>query len=184
MKLDLILIGCLNGERFFPKVIGSLCAISGVLMIALPVPVIVNNFNLYYSHAQARLKLPKKKRKVLVNAANALKDSVDLELQQTQITDDMEASDDETSKDNHQCTVMITGEGNEENIPMDEMDSTRLRMQKFGRRDSKLFGGQSAKPNNNEASRLAINNGAPPSYALQKRRSLLPSGMSALPEIE
>ncbi len=54
-------------------------------MIALPVPVIVNNFNLYYLHAQARLKLPKKKRKVLVNAANALKDSVDLELQQTQV---------------------------------------------------------------------------------------------------
>ena len=42
-------------------------------MIALPVPVIVNNFNLYYSHAQARLKLPKKKRRMLCGAANALK---------------------------------------------------------------------------------------------------------------
>ena len=42
-------------------------------MIALPVPVIVNNFNIYYSHAQARLKLPKKKRNMLCGAANVLK---------------------------------------------------------------------------------------------------------------
>lgn len=149
-------------------------------MIALPVPVIVNNFNLYYSHAQARLKLPKKKRKVLVNAANALKDSVDLELQQTQLTDDVEASDDETSRDNsQQCAVMITGD--QEN---DEMDSTRLRMQKFGRRDSKLFGGQCAMGNNNDGAKLnTANGGAPQNYALQKRRSLMP-GMSALPEID
>ena len=41
------------------KFIGSICAVCGVLTIALPVPVIVNNFSLYYSHAQARLKLPK-----------------------------------------------------------------------------------------------------------------------------
>ena len=160
-----------------------MCAVSGVLVIALPVPVIVNNFNLYYSHAQARLKLPKKKRKVLVNAANALKDSLDLELQQTQITDDMEASDDETSKENSQhCTVTITEDGNHESIPMDEMDSTKLRMQKFSRRDSRLFGGQGAKANNNDAARLSTGNGVP-TYALQKRRSLLPN-MSALPEID
>ncbi|XP_075926356.1 potassium voltage-gated channel subfamily A member 7-like [Petromyzon marinus] len=30
------------------KVVGSLCAVSGVLMMALPVPVIVNKFTLYY----------------------------------------------------------------------------------------------------------------------------------------
>ena len=53
--------------------IGGLCAVTGVLVLALPVPVIVNNFALYYSHAQARSKLPKKKKKVLVNAPDALK---------------------------------------------------------------------------------------------------------------
>ena len=46
---------------------------AGVLVLALPVPVIVNNFALYYSHAQAKLKLPKKSRKVLVGAPDTLK---------------------------------------------------------------------------------------------------------------
>ena len=53
--------------------VGGLCAVTGVLVLALPVPVIVNNFALYYSHAQARSKLPKKQKKVLVNAPDALK---------------------------------------------------------------------------------------------------------------
>ncbi len=45
--------------------VGGLCALTGVLTIALPVPVIVSNFAMYYSHTQARSKLPKKRRKVL-----------------------------------------------------------------------------------------------------------------------
>ncbi|XP_060076291.1 potassium voltage-gated channel protein Shaw-like [Ylistrum balloti] len=43
--------------------VGSLCAISGVLVIALSVPAIVNNFTLYYTHAQSREKLKQRKRK-------------------------------------------------------------------------------------------------------------------------
>ncbi|VDP02650.1 unnamed protein product [Heligmosomoides polygyrus] len=46
-------------------VVGSLCALMGVLTIALPVPVIVSNFSNLYSHSQARAKLPKKRRRVL-----------------------------------------------------------------------------------------------------------------------
>ncbi|VDO04266.1 unnamed protein product [Rodentolepis nana] len=45
--------------------VGALCAITGVLTIALPVPVIVSNFSMFYSHTQARSKLPKKRRRVL-----------------------------------------------------------------------------------------------------------------------
>lgn len=45
-------------------IIGSLCVISGVLVIAFTVPIVVNNFSLYYSHAQTRIKAPiKRKRK-------------------------------------------------------------------------------------------------------------------------
>ncbi|KAL3857090.1 hypothetical protein ACJMK2_011786 [Sinanodonta woodiana] len=43
--------------------VGSCCAISGVLVIALSVPVIVNNFTVYYVHAQARDKLRKRKKR-------------------------------------------------------------------------------------------------------------------------
>ncbi|XP_053205511.1 potassium voltage-gated channel protein Shaw-like isoform X2 [Panonychus citri] len=45
--------------------VGALCAIAGVLTIALPVPVIVSNFAMFYSHTQARAKLPKKRRRIL-----------------------------------------------------------------------------------------------------------------------
>ena len=43
-----------------------------MLISALPISIIGANFSLYYRHAQAKLKLPKKPRKVLIGAANAL----------------------------------------------------------------------------------------------------------------
>ncbi|XP_052759999.1 potassium voltage-gated channel protein Shaw-like isoform X3 [Mya arenaria] len=59
-------------------IIGTVCAVCGLLMLSLPVPVIVSNFTLYYTHAQARAKLPKKSRKqMLLSAANALVDPDD-----------------------------------------------------------------------------------------------------------
>ncbi|XP_043944006.1 potassium voltage-gated channel subfamily C member 2 isoform X2 [Protopterus annectens] len=44
-------------------VVGALCALAGVLTIAMPVPVIVNNFGMYYSLAMAKQKLPRKRKK-------------------------------------------------------------------------------------------------------------------------
>ena len=41
------------------KLIGSICAISGVLTIALPVPVIVNKFSYYYEREEAAKKAKK-----------------------------------------------------------------------------------------------------------------------------
>ena len=52
-------------KTYLGMFVGSLCALTGVLAIALPVPVIVSNFALFYSHTQARAKLPKKRRRVL-----------------------------------------------------------------------------------------------------------------------
>ena len=43
-----------------------------MLISALPISISGANFSLYYRHAQAKLKLPKKPRKVLIGAANSL----------------------------------------------------------------------------------------------------------------
>uniref|UniRef100_A0A914XE76 Ion transport domain-containing protein n=1 Tax=Plectus sambesii TaxID=2011161 RepID=A0A914XE76_9BILA len=52
-------------KTYLGMIVGSVCALMGVLTIALPVPVIVSNFAMFYSHAQARSKLPKKRRRIL-----------------------------------------------------------------------------------------------------------------------
>ncbi|XP_060085893.1 potassium voltage-gated channel protein Shaw-like [Ylistrum balloti] len=46
-------------------IIGCGCVLCGVLTVAFTVPIVVNNFTLYYSHAQSRIKLPAHKRKEL-----------------------------------------------------------------------------------------------------------------------
>ena len=50
--------------------VGSLCVVCGVLVIAFTVPIVVNNFSLYYSHAQTRIKLPPKKTRSGRSARN------------------------------------------------------------------------------------------------------------------
>ena len=57
--------GDMTPKTYIGMFVGALCALAGVLTIALPVPVIVSNFTMYYSHTQARAKLPKKRRRVL-----------------------------------------------------------------------------------------------------------------------
>ncbi|GFR12306.1 potassium voltage-gated channel protein Shaw [Trichonephila clavata] len=52
-------------RTYVGMLVGALCALAGVLTIALPVPVIVSNFTMFYSHTQAREKLPKQRRRVL-----------------------------------------------------------------------------------------------------------------------
>ena len=43
------------------KVIGSCCAICGVLVIALPIPIIGNNFAAFYKNERRREQLAEKK---------------------------------------------------------------------------------------------------------------------------
>ncbi|XP_022787126.1 uncharacterized protein LOC111327256 isoform X2 [Stylophora pistillata] len=51
------------------KIVGSACAIFGVLVIALPVSVVASNFSLFYTYAKARLNLPPKKRRIAFSHA-------------------------------------------------------------------------------------------------------------------
>lgn len=44
------------------KLVGSLCAMSGLLMIGFSVPALVNNFMLYYKHVQFALQAEKEKK--------------------------------------------------------------------------------------------------------------------------
>jgi len=44
--------GDLTPKTYLGMLVGSACAVMGVLMIALPVPVIVSNFTLFYSHTK------------------------------------------------------------------------------------------------------------------------------------
>ena len=71
-----------------------MCACSGVLIVALPVSVIGSNFSLFYSHAQAQLKLPRKRKQpVLVGAASALMSTVEPEIDSPSGSDNDSACD-------------------------------------------------------------------------------------------
>lgn len=144
------------------KIVGSFCAVSGVLMIALPVPVIVNNFSLYYSHAQARLKLPKKRRRVLVNADNALKTDLIFSERGSIAMGNRSSSIKPDVADKQHCSISIT----------DETNSSLPR--RFSRRESHLFGANSDTPSTSNH---------PPGLTISKRRSLMPR-IPVLPEVE
>ena len=64
--------GDMHPVTWLGKVIGSMCAICGVLIVALPVSIIGSNFSLFYTHAQARLKLPKKKNKLFIQQRSTI----------------------------------------------------------------------------------------------------------------
>lgn len=49
--------GDMAPKTFYGMFVGALCALAGVLTIALPVPVIVSNFSRFYSHSQVRFTL-------------------------------------------------------------------------------------------------------------------------------
>jgi len=47
--------GDMAPKTYVGMFVGALCALCGVLTIALPVPVIVSNFSMFYSHTQVSM---------------------------------------------------------------------------------------------------------------------------------
>lgn len=46
-------------------IVGTACSVSGVLLVALTIPVISNNFTLFYRHVQSRSNVPRNKGETL-----------------------------------------------------------------------------------------------------------------------
>jgi len=55
--------GDISPTTWFGKLVGSACAICGVLCISLPIPIIVNNFNKFYEKAKIEEEIMAKKKK-------------------------------------------------------------------------------------------------------------------------
>ena len=74
--------GDMYPKSFSGYLVGSLCALTGILATGLPVPIIANNFNLYYSHAALKENIENRKNdeKSQVADTSASKISINFKL--------------------------------------------------------------------------------------------------------
>ena len=55
--MDILVQGTKNENSEFGQVVGGLCAVTGMLITGLPIPLIAANFHLYHSSAKLHQKL-------------------------------------------------------------------------------------------------------------------------------
>ena len=55
------------------KLIGGLCALSGVFIMTLPIPIVVNSFASFYRNRLWRNDVAQRKREITLQSANDLK---------------------------------------------------------------------------------------------------------------
>ena len=56
----------LNPETLLGKIIGGCCALSGVFILTLPIPIVVNSFATYYKNRQALLTVGAKCKQIYI----------------------------------------------------------------------------------------------------------------------
>ncbi|GMT05065.1 hypothetical protein PENTCL1PPCAC_27239, partial [Pristionchus entomophagus] len=124
--------GDMTPHTSFGRLVGSLCAVMGVLTIALPVPVIVSNFAMFYSHTQARDKLPKKRRRVLPveqiklqvrRHAQVLDANVTLSRRNALLVtvDDRKSDENENEEEAEEETALLAEDSNDSNGNVEEL---------------------------------------------------------------
>jgi hypothetical protein len=64
VSLTTIGFGDISPTTTLGRIFGSLCVITGVLMIGLPMTIVVEVFTQLYTHLGARSKLPKQRRRI------------------------------------------------------------------------------------------------------------------------
>lgn len=112
-----------------------MCALSGVLIVALPVSVIGSNFSLFYSHAQAQLKLPcKRKQPALVGAASVLMSAMEQETPSLLETDSEIESETGPERNLSRTSKSFLAKGSERNVHL-EVESTELRCKNLSEKE-------------------------------------------------
>ena len=64
--------GDFTPSTFLGKIVGSMCAVSGVLVMALPIPIVVDNFGDYYAE-QKKLEQQELKKEAQERAAKMVR---------------------------------------------------------------------------------------------------------------
>ena len=67
----------LNTKTLLGKLIGDFCALSGVFILRLPIPIVVNNFAQFYKNRLWRNEVEHKKRERMVQLAAEMELPVD-----------------------------------------------------------------------------------------------------------